>query len=243
MLRTTKVIGGTTLVAAAAVGIAVPAYAASSSPSAPSTTAPSTTAPSTTGPSTKARVTHHPRARRGLDVLGLTPAVIAKAAGTDVPGLKAGRMAKKSLTQIAASHGLSRATLLSELNTTANAKVATLINTQLPTRPAMGKVKKCNAMPPKAKAGKRDARGLRGIPGIGGDVKSLARTLKVTPNVLRTDLRKGQTLQQVATAHKVSTATLLAALDKDVSTQLAKTVDRVPQAKMAPTASSGSMTS
>lgn len=240
MLRTTKVIGGTTLVAAAAVGVAVPAYAASSSP-----TAPSTTAPSTTAPSTKAPAKHHPKARRGrgLAVLGLTPAVIAKAAGTDVAGLKAGRTAKKSLTQIAASHGVSRATLISRLNTTADAKVATLINTKLPTRPAMGNGKKCNAMPPKAGAWKRDARGLRGIPGVGGGVASLARTLKVTPKVLRADLKKGQTLQQIATSQKVSTATLLAALDRDVSTQLAKTVDRVPQAKKASAASSSSMTS
>lgn len=233
MLRKTKVIGGTTLALAATIGIAVPAYAASSSP----------TAPSATNPATKAPGKHHPKSRRGLGVLGLRPTVIAKAAGTDVTGLKAGRAAKKSLTQIAASHDVSRATLLSRLNTIADAKVATLINTTLPTRSASGKGKTCNPKAPKAGARKREARRLRGIPGIGRDVKSLASTLKVTPNVLRADLKEGQTLQQIATAHQVATATLLTALDKDVSTQLGKTVDRIPQARKALAATSSAMIS
>ncbi|MDQ2852837.1 MAG: hypothetical protein M3Y49_19280 [Actinomycetota bacterium] len=232
--RKMKFIGGGVVVAASAAGVAVPAYAASSAPSAPSTAAPSTSAP-------KAAIGHHPKARRELRTLGLTPAVIAKAAGTDVAGLKSGRAAKKSLTQIAASHGVSRATLLSRLDTTADSRVATLINTKLTIRPPAGRDKKCNAMPPKAGTRKHDGgrhakghgKNLRAIPGIGGDVKSLAGTLKITPNVLRADLRKGQTLQQIATANKVSTSTLLAALDKDVNTQLAKVVDRVPGAKPA----------
>lgn len=240
MLRKTKIIGGGTLVASAAVGIAVPAYAASTSP----------TAPSTTAPSTKSPAQHLPRTGRGLEMLGLTPAVIAKAAGTDVAGLKAGRAAKKSLAQIAASHNVSRATLLSRLDTAAAARITKLINTKLNAKAPAGWHKKPNAMPPKAGATppdgpKREGRhrhGPRGIPGIGGDVKSLASTLKVTPNVLRADLKKGQTLQQIATANKVSTATLIAAIDKDVNTQLARTVDRVPQAKKA-TAAPGSSTS
>lgn len=223
MLRKTKVVGGTTLAVAATIGIAVPAYAASSSPTAPSATHSQTTAP----------VRHHVKSRRGLVVLGLRPAVLAKAAGTDVPGLQAGRAAKKSLTQIAASHDVSRATLLARLNATADATVARLISTPLPTRSAIGvgrgTRKSCNSKAPKAGTGKRGARGLRVIPGVGRDVKSLASTLKVSPNVLRADLREGQTLQQIATAHQVSTATLLTALDKNVSTQLGKTVDRVPQ--------------
>jgi hypothetical protein len=232
MLRKTKVIGGTTLVAAT-IGIAVPAYATSSSP----------TAASTTNLATKATARHRPKSQRGLGVLGLTPAVIAKAVGTDVPGLKAGRAAKKSLTQIAASHDVSRAVLLSRLNATADAKVTTLINTKLPIRSAMGKGKTCTSKAPKAGAGKREARGLRGIPGIGRDVKSLASTLNVTPNVLRADLREGQTLQQIATAHRVGTATLQTALDKDVSTQLGKTVDRVPRTRKARASTSSSMAS
>lgn len=239
MLRRTKIIGGGTLVASAAVAIAVPAYAAATSPTAPSTTAPST-------PSTKAPGGHLPRAGRGLHLLGLTPAVIAKAAGTDQAGLKAGRAAKKSLAQIAASHNVTRATLLSRLDATADAKVAKLINTKLRVMPPVGKGKKCNAMPPKAGTKPKDGtkpggphhgHGPRGIPGVGGDVASLARTLKVTPKVLRADLLKGQTLQQIATAHKVSTGTLLAAIDKDVNAKLAKAVDRVPGApKAAPAA-------
>lgn len=240
--RKMKFIGGGVVVAASAAGVAVPAYAASSASSAPSTTKPSTTAP-------KAAAGHHRQVRGGLRTLGLTPAVIAKAAGTDVAGLKTGRAAKKSLTEIAASHGVPRATLLSRLDKTADSRVATLINTKLFMRHAPGKGKKCNAMPPKAGAGKHDGghhvkghrKDLRGIPGIGGDVKSLASTLKITPNVLRADLRKGQTLQQIATANKVSTSTLLAALDKDVNTQLAKVVDRVPGAK--PTAKTPAVTS
>lgn len=233
MLRRTKVIGGTALVAAATIGIAVPAYAASSSPTAPSATVPSRTAPAG----------HRPGSQHGLGLLGLRPAVIAKAAGTDVAGLEAGRAAKKSLTQIAASHGVSRSTLLSQLNRTADARIATLINTKLPIRSAIGKGKTCNSKGPRDGAGKHAARGLRAIPGIGREVKTLASTLNVTPKMMRADLKKGQTLQQIATAHHVSTAALLAALDKDVSAQLSRAVDRVPQARKAPVSTSTPMAS
>lgn len=241
MLRRNKIIGGGTLVASAAVGIAVPAYAASTSP----------TAPSTSAPSTKSPTQHLPRTGSGLKILALTPAVIAKAAGTDVAGLKAGRAAKKSLAQIAAGHNVPRATLLSRLDAAAAAKVTKLINTELDLKVPAGRPKKPNAVPPTAGAtppdgpkreGRHDRHGPRGIPGVGGDIKSLASTLKVTPNVLRADLKKGQTLQQIATANKVSTATLIAAIDKDVDAQLAKIVDRVPQARKA-SAAPGSSTS
>lgn len=222
MLRKTKIIGGGTLVAASAVGIAVPAYAASSSPTAPTTSTPTTPAKP-----------HH-GGRHGVNVLGLTHAVVAKAAGTDTAGLRSGRKSGKSLAQIAAGHNVSRATLLSRLDATADAKVASLINTPLRTKPGKGR----NGTMPKSGSGRKmgmnhhvGPHGLRGIPGIGGQVKSLAGTLKVTPNQLRADLRKGQTLQQIATAHKVSTTTLTAAIDKDVNAAVAKIVDRVPHSK------------
>lgn len=224
MLRTTKIIGGSALAAAAAVGVAVPAYAAAT-PSAPPASPPGAAHPG------------HPRARPGLDLLGLTPAVMAKAAGTDTTGLRTGRQSRRSLAQIAARHSVPRATLLSRLDATADAKVATLITTKLLTRPGKG----CNpAMPKpggnraKGPAGHRRMGGWGRIPGLGQDVKNLASTLKVTPKELRTDLLKGQTLQQIATAHNVSTSTLLAALDKDVNAAIAKAVDRVPPAKKAP---------
>lgn len=116
--------------------------------------------------------------------------------------------------------------MLTRLDATADAGVATLIDTELNVKPPAGKGKNCNAM----RDGRRHGHGPRGI---GGDVKSLANTLKVTPNVLRADLKKGQTLHQIATANKVSTATLLATVDKDVNAHLARAVDRVPGAHQA----------
>ena len=231
MLRKTKIIGGSTLAAAAVVGVAVPAYAAS------------TSAPSVTTPAAP-KAAAHP-GRHGIGLLGLTPAVIAKDAGTDKAGLAAGRKAGKTLAQIAAGHGVSRATLLSRLDATADARMAKLINTKLPEgvrgkRPAGAPGKAGTATPalPKAGTAKRPAHpGAHGPRawahrhGVGADYKSLAGTLKLTPAQLGADLRKGQTLQQIATAQKVSTATLLAALDKDVNAQIAKAVDRVPGAR------------
>ena len=101
MLRRTKIITGSSLTAVAAVGVAVPAYAASST--------------STT--SVTAQSAHHHKGHRDrLDRLGLTRTVIAKDAGTNVAGLKAGRRAGQSLVQIAANHQVSRATLLARLD-------------------------------------------------------------------------------------------------------------------------------
>ncbi|MBO1754969.1 hypothetical protein [Allobranchiibius sp. CTAmp26] len=229
MLRKTKIIGGSTLAAAAVVGVAVPAYATSTSaPSAP------------TPPAAAKAPAHH--ARHGIGLLGLTPAVIAKDAGTDTAGLAAGRKAGKTLAQIAASHGVSRATLLSRLDATADARMAKLINTKLPEGvrgPGAGRhaLPKAGTAKPLAHPGKMGPRGEHGPRGwahrhgIGADYKSLAGVLKLTPAQLGADLRKGQTLQQIATAQKVSTVTLLTALDKDVNAQIAKAVDRVPGAK------------
>lgn len=226
-----KVIGGGTLVAAA-VGLAVPAYAASSSPAAPAASAP-TSSPASAG-SSSAHKDHRGR-RHGLGRFGLTRAVIAKAAGTDTAGLMAGRKSGKSLTQIAASHTVNRTTLLSRLDTTVDARVATLIHTKMRAKPG----KACNRAMPKTAMGNHEkgphkghpGHGLRGIPGV--NFKSLAGTLKVTPAELRSDLKSGRTLQQIATAHKVSTATLTAAIDESVNAALAKAVDRVPHATKA----------
>lgn len=200
MLRRTKLIGSSALIAAVAGGAAVPAFAA-------------TTSSTPTTPSHSAA--HHHKAGHGL-----RPAVIAKDAGTNTAGLKAGRKAGKTLTQIAASHGVSRATLLSRLNATADAKIATLINHKLP-------------------AGRRGGHphALRAMPGVKGQYKALANTLKLTPQQLTADLKKGQTLQQIATTQKISTATLLASVDKGVNTKIAKAIDRVPHTKT-PAASS-----
>lgn len=143
-------------------------------------------------------------------------------------------MAKKSLAQIAASHNVPRSILLSRLDATADARVATLINTKLNVRLPAGPGEGSHATPrnagtkPKGEIERDGRHHGHGPRGVGGDIRSLARTLKVTPNALRADLKKGQTLQQIATANKVSTATLVTAIDKDVHAQLARTVDRVP---------------
>ncbi|MDQ2851855.1 MAG: hypothetical protein M3Y49_14220, partial [Actinomycetota bacterium] len=118
MLRRTKLIGSGALIAAVAGGAAVPAFAATTS--------------STPSATTSHSAAHHHKARHGLATLGLRPAVIAKDAGTNIAGLKAGRKAGLTLTQIAASHGVSHATLLSRLDTTADARITTLINHKLP---------------------------------------------------------------------------------------------------------------
>ena len=235
MLRKTKIIGGSTLAAAAVVGVAVPAYAGTTSaPSAP------TPAAAAGGPA------HH--LRHGIGLLGLTPAVIAKDAGTDKAGLEAGRKAGKTLAQIAASHGVSRATLLARLDAAADARMAKLINTKLPAgvrgpgpwgaRPKAGTARPAlpnagTAKPPAHPGGLHGPRGWAHRHGIGADYRSLASTLKLTPAQLGADLRKGQTLQQIATAQKVSTVTLLTALDKDVNAEIARAVDRVPGARPA----------
>lgn len=262
MLRKTKIIGGSTLAAAAVVGVAVPAYATSAA--APPAPAPAAAA---NGPA------HHPR--HGIGLLGLTPAVVAKAAGTDTSGLAAGRKAGKTLAQIAASHGVSRATLLSRLDAVADARTSKLINTKLPAgargpgpagalpkagaakptppkagtkKPTPPKAGTAKPTPPKAgtarptppahpgkgpgkPGGPHGPRGWAHRHGIGADYASLAGVLKLTPAQLGADLRKGQTLQQIATAQKVSTVTLLTALDKAVNAEIAKAVDRVPGAK------------
>ncbi|UIJ35445.1 hypothetical protein [Allobranchiibius sp. GilTou73] len=239
MLRKTKIIGGSTLAAAAVVGVAVPAYATS-------TSAPPAPTPSTAAKGPAAHMRH------GIGLLGLTPAVIAKDAGTDTAGLAAGRKAGKTLAQIAESHGVSRATLLSRLDATADARMAKLINTKLPEgvrgpgpAGAPGKAGTAKPTPPKAGTAKpahpgkgpgkwggpHDPRGWAHRHGLGADYKSLASVLKLTPAQLTADLRKGETLQQIATAQKVSTVTLLTALDKDVNAEIAKAVDRVPGAK------------
>lgn len=217
MLRKTKVIGGTMLVVAAAVGITVPAAAASPAPAAASTTA---------RPS-KVAATHPGKSRPGLGGVGLRPAVIAHAAGTDVTGLKAGHAAGKSLTQIAAAHDVSRPILLSRLSAAADTNVAALIDTRLPARPAARAGKTCRARAPRAGDRLRQARGLRWL--IRGNAKNLSATLDVTSTVLRSDLKKGQTLQQIAAAHKVTTATLLTVVEKDISTKLGKAIDRAPR--------------
>ncbi len=206
MQRKIKIAAGATVATAACVGVALPAYAATNS--------------SPHHHSGKAG-DHH--ARGGIRALGLTPKVIAKDAGTDVKGLQAGRKAGKSLVQIAATHGVSRATLLSRLDTTADARVAKLINTKLPT----------------GKAGKHPAaRTWAKHHGVGGELKTVASTLKLTPAQLTADLKKGQTLAQIANAQHVSTTTLRTALDKVVDARIAKAADAVPHAKKA-TASPG----
>lgn len=148
-------------------------------------------------------------------MLGLTPAAIAKDAGTDLTGLKAGRRAGQSLTQIAANHHVSGTALLSRLDATADARVAKVINTKLPTRIA-GKH-------PAARMWARHH-------GIGAAYKDVASTLKLTPQALTADLKKGETLQQIATTQHVNTATLTAVIDKNVNTAIAKAADRAPKA-------------
>ncbi|UIJ35998.1 hypothetical protein [Allobranchiibius sp. GilTou73] len=212
MLRRTKIITGSSLAAFAAVGVAVPAYAASSS------TAHTATAHS-------ARHHHKGHYRDRLDRLGLTRAVIAKDAGTDVAGLKAGRRAGQSLTQIAARHHVSRAVLLARLDATADARVAKLINTKLPT----GK----DGRHPAVHAWARHH-------GVGSAYKNVATTLKLTPQALAADLKKGQTLQQIATAQQVSTATLTGVIDKDVNAVIVKAADRAPKARAAASATTTS---
>ncbi|MDQ2849725.1 MAG: hypothetical protein M3Y49_03145 [Actinomycetota bacterium] len=208
MLRRTKLIGSGALIAAVAGGAAVPAFAATTSP---------------TSATTSHSSAHHHKARHGLAELGLHRAVIAKDAGTNTAGLKAGRKAGLTLTQIAASHGVSNATFVSRLDATADARITTLINHKLP-------------------AGRRGGHphARRTMPGIRGEYKSLANTLKLTPRQLTADLKKGQTLQQIATTQKISTSTLLASLDKGVNTKIAKAIDRVPHIKTSATSGSTS---
>ncbi|NYJ74878.1 LysM peptidoglycan-binding domain-containing protein [Allobranchiibius huperziae] len=216
MLRRTKIITGSSLAAVAAVGVGVPAYASSAS------TTQSGTAQST-------RHHHHKGHRDRLHELGLTRAAIAKDAGTDVAGLKAGRKAGESLVQIAARHHVSRATLLSRLDATADARVTKLINTKLP-------VRKTGKHPAAHAWAKRH--------GLGGAYKNVAATLKLSPQTLSADLKKGETLQQIATAQHVSTATLTAVIDKDVNAAIAKAADRVPHSHAGKrTTSSSSATS
>ena len=57
----------------------------------------------------------------------------------------------------------------------------------------------------------------------------MATTLKLTPQALSADLKKGQTLQQIATAQHVSTATLTGVIDKAVNAAIAKAADRAPK--------------
>lgn len=204
MLRKTKIITGSSLAAVAALSVAVPAYASSTS--------------SAASGGNSAHRHHHAAHRDGLIVLGLTRAAIAKDAGTDIAGLKAGRRAGQSLTQIGASHHVSRLTLLSRLDATADAHVAKWINTKLPE----GKARRHPA-----------ARKWARHHGIGAAYKKVASTLNLTPHALTADLKKGETLQQIATAQHVSTATLTAAIDQDVNARVAKAADRVPTAHTA----------
>lgn len=237
MNRRTKIIGGGAITAAALAGIAVPAYAAAAAPGA----APAISIPGA-NVSTKATPP-------GLEQLSAIPAQIAKDAGTDTAGLKAGLEAGKSLTQIAASHQVSRATLLTRLDARADAYLPKLINTAVPAGALTGGMSGMTSMPSMPSMPGTAGRGGDTGPGMGAAgmasrlglvsaFTSVATTLKLSPMELVTEVMKGQTLQQIATKQKVSTSTLLGALDKQVNAAIAKVVDLAPHAKKAATAPS-----
>ncbi len=237
MNRTSKIVGGAAIAAAAVAAMAVPAYAVTAAhSSAPAISIPGSTAGTTVGDTTSADAASSATSNSGLAAINALSADVAKDFGTDIAGVKQGLMAGKSLTQIAASHQVSRATLLTRLDARVNAGMPKLINIALPVG-AMGA--KMPTMPNMSgvPGGKRgDSMGVNGAAmagqlGLITAVTSVATTLKLTPMELFADVMKGQTLQQIATTQKVSTAKLLASLNKEANTVIAKIVDVKPPTK------------
>ncbi len=238
MNRTSKIVGGAGIAAAAVAAMAVPAYAVTAThSSAPAISIPGSTAGTrTAGDTTSADTASNTTPTNGLAALNAMSAAVAKDFGTDSAGLKAGLMSGKSLAQIAASNQVSRSTLLTRLDARVTAIMPKLINIALPVGAMGGKMPAMPNMPgaPEGKHG--DAMGMNGAAmagqlGLISAVTSVSTTLKLTPMELFAEVMKGQTLQQIATTQKVSTAKLLASLNKEANAVIAKIVDVKPPAK------------
>lgn len=235
MNRKSKIIGGGTIAVAAAVGLALPTYAATASASAPAISIPgaSSAGTATAGQARTASDASSTTPAGGLAALNTMADDIAKDFGTDAAGLKSGLMSGKSLAQIAASNKVSRSTLLTRLDARVKANTPKLINLSLPVGAMDG------AMPgmPKtsdAPGGKRghstgmDGAAMAGQLGLISAVTSVSTTLKLTPMELFAQVMKGKSLQQIATTQKISTAKLLASLNTEANTVIAKAVDVTP---------------
>jgi len=167
---------------------------------------------------------------RGMFGAGLS--ALAKDLNLTRAQLRSDLKAGQSIATIAKAQGVATATLISDLETAAQTKLATLVsagkltNAQEQTMLTRIDQRITNfvngTMPKWGQAGANGWHGGRGMFGAG--LSALAKDLNLSTAQLRSDLKAGQSIATIAKAQGVATATLISDLETAAQTKLAALV-------------------
>ncbi|WP_157508892.1 hypothetical protein [Luteipulveratus halotolerans] len=254
--RTKMTVAAAGLGVVAAGAVTVPALAATGSggPSTAVTNAPSATTDQQDDSGSPEKSAGGPRI--GLRLFGASTAEVAQAAGATEAQLQQGLRDGKSLTQIAASHGVAKATLVARLGTLVDKHAATVVDRKVgsggpdgggartsPLADALADlVKKGTITQAQADAITQAVESKRSsMPGpdgarheirrgggglLGEHAAALASTLKLSESELTSQLRSGKSLADIAAAQGVSRDTLVKKVSALLKSDLSTLVDR-----------------
>lgn len=122
--------------------------------------------------------------------------------------------AGQTVSQIAAAQNVATATLISELESTLDSKLASGIDTQV-----------TNLVNGTKTASSTSHHGGTGAFAMAGNLLSeAAADLNTTTSALQTDMKNGQTIAQIAAAQNVSTSTLISELESTLDSKLSQEV-------------------